>query len=235
MTGLEYAMMAAILALLIIAGASLIGQSTSRTMCGTAGVLNGAADKLGANSVAGAPPDPCSPSCWDILQNNPSAQSGIYTLYVAGTSIQAYCDMTTDGGGWTLVMRGNGGDAVAGPAINESYVSTWNTATGALNVTTSPSPTGSSFKYSDKVINALQKNGMLRLISDGSYSQKRFVSNCTYSHIATASGNCQTSYSNITFNLNQQTGNGGNVYEGFSDYILGSGPIKFPLPKEFMI
>jgi hypothetical protein len=66
-----------------------------------------------------------------------AAPTGVYTLNAGGSNWSAYCDMTSDGGGWTLVMKVPGRDA--GFIYTSSiWTSTSTLNEGSLDLSTTP-------------------------------------------------------------------------------------------------
>jgi hypothetical protein len=93
-------------------------------------------------------------SCLDILNNNPGAinNDGLYWVNPEGDNpFQVYCDMTTDGGGWTAVWKNFGGPEYASFGTNVSDQTLWANPSTYNSLAT-------PYSYSKQAESVIQKN-----------------------------------------------------------------------------
>jgi len=87
---------------------ALIGALTTAVVVAGTVVMPGAPASAATDAPDGLTQETAAGSCWEVKQNEPEAQIGVYWLVTPQLVApqQFYCDQTTDGGGWVLIGRG---------------------------------------------------------------------------------------------------------------------------------
>lgn len=190
-SAIGYGLLIGLISVIGLGAITSVGSETDKLF----GNVGTTLDDVVENNVSSPSPSPIAAqaSCAAHYLNGQTL-SGNYPISLPGAgTVNLYCDMAD--GGWTLVMRGYGGD-------NGSWVS----ATGAVGTAHGATPTmTASYKLSDSDINAVRNNGIYRIAYNGNAAGFTTTpptvyvsSSCTYDHSGSSTG-CRTWSLNQSF------------------------------------
>ncbi|GAB5387925.1 MAG: hypothetical protein Alpg2KO_08930 [Alphaproteobacteria bacterium] len=118
----EYGLIVGLVSIITLTAITQTGTDANNIFCNVSNEMEAVASGSAAESCSSAtgsagqatstptPPDPAVMlNCASLLADNPSLASGTYSIDPDGSggnaAYTAYCDMVTDGGGWTLVSH----------------------------------------------------------------------------------------------------------------------------------
>jgi hypothetical protein len=167
-------------------------------------------------------------SCRALLDVE-GAESGYYYVSFGSRVLQTWCDMETDGGGWTAVARGNGNERSCWTSGSDCRVQLLGEAGAATGFSgTAGLYKGATCRMGDSLINSLTYT-MIRFQGTDAVRTNVYFrgknhngGGCTYRHWNMATGHCNCA-SNYVDMRSRRCGNNYHTHKGAGDWPNGGG------------